>query len=299
MGSKRFTPAKLDRFDREGRGTGAYEGYVPYHQVRRGDPSSLGRSHLLVLDDRIRELLSDGELGTQYFVLMLLGLDDSLEQYRLDLVSHPHALAAYYERDTAVLYPGTLQLAEELGMKHPMVHGGGDSAPWRATTDFVVILRLPRQPRKLIAVAFKPSGCLERRRTRELLCLEREFWLRQGEEWLLITPDQFDKRVRLTLCRTAAWALDDQVSAEERQLAKAIVNRRQGDSLTELLDVIAGELHSLRRAQAALWQAVWKGELPVDLRRGWRPYAALDHISEEDFWSLNPIASRRSAWTST
>ena len=60
--TKRFTPAVLDRFKREGRGTGIFQDYIPWHKVSRGDPASSGRSHLVIWRSRLRELLSDGEL---------------------------------------------------------------------------------------------------------------------------------------------------------------------------------------------------------------------------------------------
>jgi hypothetical protein len=52
----------------------------------------------------------------------------------------------------------------------------------------------------------------------------------------------------------------------------------------------------MEAAQRALWQAVWTGALPVDLRRGWRPHVPFRVISHAAFWDLNPIAARRSAW---
>ncbi len=64
---KRFTPKVLERFRREGRGTGTYSDYTPWHRVSRGDPSSKGRSHLIVWMDRQRELLSDQEWGGAEF----------------------------------------------------------------------------------------------------------------------------------------------------------------------------------------------------------------------------------------
>lgn len=74
--TKRFTPDVLDRFRREGRGTGVYTEYIPWHRVSRGDPASRGRSHLLNWRGRQRELLSDGELVMTLFVTMLPGIDD-------------------------------------------------------------------------------------------------------------------------------------------------------------------------------------------------------------------------------
>ena len=81
--TKRFSPTVIARFLRQGRGEGIYEEYIPWHRVSRGDPASAGRSHLLMWRHRLRELLSDGELGEQLFATMLQNLDDSLEQFKL------------------------------------------------------------------------------------------------------------------------------------------------------------------------------------------------------------------------
>ena len=78
---KRFTPKVLERFQREGRGTGTYTDYVPWHRVSRGDPSSKGRSHLIVWMDRQRELLSDHEWGGLNFAGLVPGLIDLAEQF--------------------------------------------------------------------------------------------------------------------------------------------------------------------------------------------------------------------------
>jgi hypothetical protein len=120
--TKRFTPAVLARFERQGRGTGTYEDYSAWHQVTRGDPASRGRSHLLNWKGRLIHLLSDGELGEQLFATMLRDLDDSLEQHKLTLDDSPHPLLAYGAPVSDELFPGTLRLAEELGIRHPKVY---------------------------------------------------------------------------------------------------------------------------------------------------------------------------------
>jgi len=75
-----------------------------------------------------------------------------------------------------------------------------------------------------------------------------------------------------------------------------IVEDLEGASLTEVLIKISNELSvELMDAQRIFWQAIWKGELPVDLRRGWRPEEPVCLISHEEFKDLNPIASGRTA----
>lgn len=294
--TKRFIPRVLERFATQGRGEGTYSQYIPWHCVSRGDPASSGRSHLLVWRARLRELLSDGELGEQLFATMLPNLDDSLEQYKLSPEDAPHPLAAYFERDAQILFPGTERLAKKLGIKHPVLHDGDESALWKPTTDLVLVIKPKGRARRLLALAFKPRDWFMNTRTRKLLCLEREFWLSRDSEWLLITPDLYDERVVLTLRRIGCWALGKEVPAEVRLVAVEVARQNPGHSVTRLLEEIHGLVGALELAQRALWQAIWNGELPIDLRRGWRPHVPLKHITEAEFTALNPIAARRSSW---
>lgn len=296
--TKRFTPKVLRRFEREGRGLGTYGNYIPYHRVSRGDSASSGRSHLLNFKGRLRELLSDGELHAQYFACMLPDLDDSLEQYPLSLGFSAHILAEYGERPFKELFPGTEQLARELGIKHPKTHGDGESAPWRLSTDHVLILRSGGRKRTVLPCAYKTESDATRGRTRDLLSLDREYWVRRGGHWLLITPSTYERSVALTLRRTAPWALGPAAQEEERALAVACTDAMLFQPLTLVLHRLAKTLDSMQRAQNAFWQAVWAGEIPLDLRLGWRPHLPLELVSKEVFRSFNPLASRRSAWTS-
>lgn len=294
--TKRFTPKVIARFERQGRGTGTYGGYLPWHGVSRGDPASQGRSHLLNWRGRLRELLSDGELGQQLFASMLACLDDCLEQFKLSVEPCPHVLAAYGGEPRTELFPGTEELARSLGIKHPQLVGNGATELWRASTDLLLIFKSPTGLRTVLALAFKPRDWEPTRRAKELLQLEREFWVRRGVDWLLITPALYDERVVLTLRRVACWALDDAVPPELRRLAAATALHSPFDSLTKVLERIASETGAMELAQKALWQAVWCGELPVDLRRGWRPHLPLTFLSQSDFLALNPVAAKRSAW---
>ena len=294
--TKRFTPTVLDRFERQGRGTGIYTDFLPWHQVSRGDPSSNGRSHLLLWRNRFRELLSDGELSQQLFAIMQPDLDDSLEQYMLSPEPSPHPLARYGVRDPFQLYPGTLEIAKGLGIKHPVVRGGGRTVNWKATTDLVNILRPTEGALRVLAMAFKTNDWHKHRRTVELLRLEREFWLARGVPWLLITPSLSDQMTVSTLQRTACWALSDEVSLEWRGAAVQVARSDPFSSQTQILRSIGNVTGSLPAAQAALWQAIWFGDLPVDLRCSWRPYHPFKFISNSEFSELNPVVSRRSAW---
>lgn len=295
--TKRFTPRVLARFYRQLRGTGTYCSYIPWHRVTRGDPASSGRSHLLEWRNRLRELLSDQEFREQLFVLMLPHLDDCNEQFRLTPEPSRHPLTAYGDYVDDREYPGTLALASELGIRHPIVRDKGEVADWSMTTDLFVVTKRPSFRRAAIAVAVKAVEIEAlTKRDRELLALERQYWIARNVTWLLITPTQYDPRVARTIVRTAPWTIAMEVSPEALERAVSIVVQLGCVSLTQIIDELADQLSSRELAPRALWQAVWRGLLPIDLRRGWRPREPLNLISLDQFQSQNPILARRSAW---
>ena len=294
--TKRFTPTVLSRFVREGRGTGQYQTYIPWHRVSRGDPSSRGRSHLQMWDGRQRELLSDGEWVDTFFATMLPNLKDIREQFPLSADSSRHELADYVVDAPAGEYPGTKEIAERLGLSHPKISRDGESVAWIPSTDLVLLLVAPGGKLKLLAVAIKPSATLTKAMRRSLE-LEKAYWDARQVPWLLITPEQFDIRVALTLRCSMPWALGDKVVEEDKKIATSIAFKGNGRSLTYVLETISQVLYGdFDRAQRAFWQSVWCGDIPLDLRRGWRPHLPVVLLPTEAFWNLNPIASRRSAW---
>ena len=296
--TKRFTPTVLERFEREERGLGTYTLYIPQHRVSRGDPASSGRSHLLMWRERLRELLSDGELHQQMFATMLSNVDDALEQKKLFLEPSPHLLADYCEASPDVLLPrhvGTRARARNQASGSDCRRGdcvvGHDHAIWSSSssdrTRHVQRWRWRSRPRTTRRV----SG------NAQLLRLEREYWVRRSVPWLLITPETFERSVALTLRRIAAWSLGDHAPEEALIVAARTVREHPIDSVTRVLERLGSVLGSYELAQRALWQAVWNGVLPVDLRRGWRPHIPLRIVSESTFIDFNPIAARRSAWS--
>lgn len=294
--TKRFTPRVLARFAQEGRGTGLYETYIPWHRVSRGDPSSRGRSHLQMWDGRQRELLSDGEWVGTFFAAMLPNLKDIREQFPLSTDSGRHELADYVVDAPVGEYPGTKAIAEQLVISHPKISTDGESVAWIPTSDLVLLLVGPDGRLELLAVAIKPSATLTKSMHRSL-ALEKAYWDTRRVPWLLITPEQFDSRVALTLRCSMPWALGDEVVEVDKKIATSIAFKGSGRSLTYVLETIAGVLDGdTDRAQRAFWQAVWNGSVPLDLRRGWRPHLPISLLPAETFWKQNPLASRRSAW---
>lgn len=295
--TKRYTEQLLQRFRREQRGIGIFGDYIPWHRVGRGDPASRGRSHLIPWRERQREVLSDLEWVVLVFVtLMGAHVVDIREQFPLALNERPHELGDYDIDAQVHGFPGTLALARGLQIKHPRVRGTGSWDHWVMTTDLLVTLRDPQGRLSLLALSCKCDDDAQNKRARQLLKIEREYWLVRDVLWLLITPSLFDEAVALTLRRVTCWAFEESCCAEHRRVATEMAFQYPGRSLTFVLQQIEIALGSMELAQRAFYQAVWTGELPLDLRRTWRNHVPAALLSPEAFLALNPVASRRTAW---
>lgn len=293
--TKGFTPELLERFEREGRGTGIHEQYKAWHQVSRSEPSSSGLSHWHIWRNRQRDLLSNGELLCQMMISMLDGVVDCMEQFPLSLDDAVHPLIHFGQGNPFRKFPGTIAIAEELGIKHPRTKSAGRSEYWRPSTDFLVILQGDNSTRKAMAVAWKPSAKLSKRKL-QLLELEKTYWRHREVEWLLGTPDLVDPALAVSLMSTACWTRKGDASEADRRLAAQVVHCHPHQPQSEILRQIQRQLGSQGRAQRALWQAIWYGPLFVDLRREIKPHLPFRIISQAQFREMNPIASRRSSW---
>lgn len=279
-----------------GRGTGTYQEYIPWHRVGRGDPSSMGRSHLMMWRERQRELLSDGEWVGLLFSTMIGNLADVREQHKLVPEGGLHELALYDVHFGGKEYPGTRAIAKQLGFKHPRVNGDGISDDWKMTTDQVLVLRHPSGQLELLAVAYKPNDSKLTKRNRQLLAIEKAYWDARGVTWILITPELFAESVGLTLRRKAPWGLGTAVSTSDIAVAVHAVDQTLGHTFTYTLDSITTVLGDKDLAQRAFWQAVWTGAIPMNLRTGWRPHLPIELLIPDEFVALNPVLSRRTSW---
>jgi hypothetical protein len=181
---KRFTPKLLAKFDKEGRGRGTHQNYAPYHQVTRSDPSSKGTSTIVPGQKGFSDphLLSEGELVKGYFfAAMLEHLDDLRPQYKLNLNPHAGEAIEYLQPAPEDYFPGTLQLATAMGIRHPIVRLDGVSDWWRMTTDIVTTIRPPNGICRLLALSCKTVAFAAlNKREKNLLAIDREYWICQG-----------------------------------------------------------------------------------------------------------------------
>ncbi len=297
---QRFTPARLVRWHDSGRGAGTGADYQPWHQVTRDDPSSRGRSHLLNWRfGRLHHLLSDLELVAFGFATMLPGVVDLREQFPLAHEEHRPELAAYQVGCSGQSAPGTLQIADDLGHRHPSVRKGDTREPWVMTTDLVLTLKNGIGSTELLAISVKAVEDLRNERKLQLLRIEREYWRRQDVYWLLLTPALYATRVANSIRIGMPWTVgQSDVSAVLRAACSAMGTDIRGRTARQFLDLMGGRLGlDLHAAQCVLWQCIWSGALPINLAKPLRLNEPLELLAPDTFWRQNPIASRRTAWS--
>lgn len=232
---------------------------------------------------------------------MLPGLVDIREQYPLAQVSHSFDISPYSTSNIGKYAEGTLEIAEKLGYKHPLIPHAQQHMPWTMSTDFVITLQNNDGSKSLLAISVKQDEEIKKKRTSQLLQIEQAYWIAQSVEWLLITPSLSLPSVRRTVRMAMSWAIakSPQQVVKESHLyfCKSLVPLFDGKSLSSCLAMLQSAINEpLHYLQQIFWQAVWKGFIPIDLNEPLQFSSEIRIISQEAFISQNPILARRSAW---
>jgi len=293
---RRFTPGLLDRWQKQGRGTGTGADYQPWHQVTRSDPSSRGRSHLIYTSSgRLVHLLSDAEYVAFAFATMCADLVEVREQFELPTAA---GQCRHLSGAPGDWIEGTEAIARDLGLRHPRLTQGGVTRPWSMTSDLVLIFKNTDPKSRLVVVSVKHDEELTRPRVMELLRLEREFWHRQGVQWLLITPQLYHPRSQGVLSAGLAYVVGQSaVPAARIARCRELQPQLAGMRMQDICQELQHELDTtMAGAQSAFWGSVWAGALTLDMTQAWRADQCVRFVSASDFIAQNPIASRRSSW---
>ena len=298
---KRFTPAWIRRAIAEGRGLGTRSEYTPWHQIRRADPGSRGRSHLIKWRfGRHHHLLSDLEREVFAFATMMPGVFDLREQFPLARERATVELAAYSARYGQYVARGTTDIASMLGIRHPAVRLGTDRELWVMSTDLVMAIGSQPDELSFLPISVKQAGEIMRGRVRELLSLEREYWHCRDGAWILVTPEQYQRQVAAVVVAALPWALSGSLLTEPMICAcRRIAEEIEGMTLASACRFIAAAFNVQdMTAQQIFWKAVWAGAVPLDLNRWSLNLDPIRLLSPSAFWDQNPVVSRRTSWIS-
>ena len=170
-----FDEPKIQRFLKEGRGTGFHADYKPWLTIQ--DVSSLGRSSRIhsFKTGREHHLLSDHETGLFLMLEWSDAVVDIREQFPLD-----REVTRRIAREVAVPHPRDPQSQVDLVM----------------TTDVLIDAQVDGHVRSY-ARAVKPADKLDDDRVVQKLEIERRYWQGQGVSWALVTDKELPKeRIR-------------------------------------------------------------------------------------------------------
>lgn len=181
--SKRTRTSKVEKWIKEGRGSGVGADYKP--QLNIQDVSSLGRSTRLkgIKTGRKHEFLSDLERNYFYLTEFSDSIVDIREQYPLLPLEE------------------TLVISDELGIKHPTNPKTGE--PIVMTTDFLLTVNKSEGSVEL-ARTIKMKDELLKERVLEKFEIERVYWKKRGVDWGIVTELEIPK----TLARNISYIHD-------------------------------------------------------------------------------------------
>lgn len=181
--SKRTRTSKVEKWIKEGRGSGIGAEYKPWLNIQ--DVSSLGRSTRLkgIKTGRQHEFLSDLERNYFYLTEFSDAVADIREQYPLLPLEE------------------TLVIADELGIKHPA--DPKTNEPIVMTTDFLLTVNKGEGNVEL-ARTIKMKDELLKERILEKFEIERVYWEKRGVDWGIVTELEIPK----TLARNISYIHD-------------------------------------------------------------------------------------------
>lgn len=172
--SKRTRTSKVEKWIKEGRGSGIGADYKPWLNIQ--DVSSLGRSTRLkgIKTKRQHEFLSDLERNYFYLIEYSDFVVDIREQFPLLPLEE------------------TIVIADELGLKHPT--DPKTNEPVVMTTDFLLTVEKGNGLVEL-ARTIKMKDELLKQRVIEKFEIERVYWERRQIDWGIVTELEIPKEM--------------------------------------------------------------------------------------------------------
>lgn len=188
---------------------------------------------------------------------------------------------------------GTADLACSLGIGHPIdPNGQMDQLRTSLLINFVSewtdqLVRLAISVQDVYPVSAREI---------DLLLLEREYWRSRGVYWLVITLREIHRHVHRHILTGAPMALARWRATRAdldcvRENARRLKGLHQGAVYAEV-----AKLTGRTQAQAVFifWQAVWSGDLCMDLRQPNFLTIPLHLVSSCEFRAFNPLRVQRS-----
>ncbi|MGE6896850.1 TnsA endonuclease N-terminal domain-containing protein [Priestia flexa] len=218
--SKRKRTSKIDKWIKEGRGTGSGVDYQPWLKIQ--DVSSLGRSTRLkgIKTGRQHEFLSDLERNYFYITEFSDAILDIREQFPL------------------LPQEETIVIADELGIKHPTDPKTGE--PIVMTTDFLLTVDKGQGVFE-VARTIKMKDESLNERILEKFEIEREYWQRKDIDWGNVTEEEIPK----TMARNISY-IHDYHDILDYDVFREISSQHIEDLSLSLMQRLLNNKHNIR-----------------------------------------------------
>ncbi len=266
-----FTQKVLERWLKEGRGSGSGAFYKPWLTIH--DFASTGRCHRIANwhHGRLHHLMSDLEEIVFYLFSWSEPVIDIREQFPLLPLDE------------------TLAIAEEIGINHQV--DARSSYPIVATTDFLLKIN-DKHGEKYLARTVKPAEQLKNKRILEKFEIERCYWAARNIDWGVITdenlPRQLYRNIKLVyecyplkaLKPLAIQAINEVIQTLTELVIKGEMSLRD---LTKLIDeqfrfVNGMTMNIVRHLIARRW---WKIDMSVRFEMR-KPLVLLNYSIPDD-----------------
>lgn len=218
--SKRKRTSKIDKWLKEGRGSGIGADYKPWLKIQ--DVSSLGRSTRLkgIKTNRQHEFLSD--LERNYFYL-----------------TEHSALVVDIREQFPLLPPEeTIVIADELGIRHPTEPKTGE--PIVMTTDFVLTIDNGQDVFE-VAHTIKMKDELLDENVLKKFEIEREYWKRKDVDWGVVTDEEIPK----AMARNISY-IHDYYDIQDYEVFQSMDEQHIGDLSLSLMQRLLNNKNSIR-----------------------------------------------------
>ena len=233
-----------EKWIKEGRGQGTGKDYTPWLKIQDVPSEGIVSRIRGQKTQRIHHVFSGLEAN---YLILLDNNDDVLdirEQFPLPLSE-------------------TVYLSAEMNIRHPRVPGC--LFPFVMTVDFFITMKDGRY----VARSIKPSAKLDEQRICDKLMLEREFCVRKGIDWKIVTEKEINEakadNLRWLNYDGSEWS-DSQIQVYEQSLLQLYPNK---DIPFRTILEILEEGYSLPAGSgiAVFKHAVRTGKIAVDLER--------------------------------
>jgi hypothetical protein len=196
LANNKWSKEKLERYLKEGRGSGVGKDYVPWTKTYEFSSKGRATRTMGIETGRIHQLHSDN----QYRAFLIFEYSPSV----VDI------------RESFPLLDVMEVIDDKEDLRFDKFVDKETKEPYVLTTNFLLTLRDKEGNEKLVARSVKNTTELKRKVTFEKLEIERRYWHQKNVEWKVITEKQLPRQ----LAKNIEWVRETLLEGSEGNLNK-------------------------------------------------------------------------------